>query len=96
VKESIDVLIQAVPKNMDSQLIEQGLKELPEIDEVGHFHAWTLTDDTIIATVHVTPAIEQDPILLPAIVARWLKENHAVNHVTVQVDPRGKLQKLHL
>ena len=93
VTDSITVLMQAVPRGIEAGSVETGLAALTEISEAGHFHAWTLTDDTIVATIHVTPAENTDPLSLPQLVAGWLKERYAIDHVTVQVDPPGSLVK---
>ncbi|MGX5636892.1 cation diffusion facilitator family transporter [Brevundimonas diminuta ATCC 11568] len=93
VKESLRVLLQAVPRGLDARRAEADLAALAEIDEAGHFHAWTLTDDTVVATIHVTPGPGVDPLLLPGLVADWLKAHHAIDHVTVQVDPPGALRR---
>ena len=93
VTDSITVLMQAVPRGIKARSVETGLAALTEISEAGHFHAWTLTDDTIVATIHVTPAENTDPLSLPQLVAGWLKERYAIDHVTVQVDPPGSLMK---
>lgn len=85
--------MQAVPRGLDARKVEDGLAALPEIAEAGHFHAWTLTDDTIVATVHVTPETNSDPLALPSVVVRWLKREYAIDHVTVQVDAPGTLQR---
>ena len=91
ISDSIRVLMQAVPRGIDAREVEAGLMVLPEISEVGHFHAWTLTDDTIVATIHVSPAANVDPLSLPGLVADRLKARYAIDHVTVQVDPPGAL-----
>lgn len=93
VTESIQVLLQAVPRGLDARKAEAELTELPEIAEAGHFHAWTLTDDTVVATLHVSPASGADPLALPTLVARWLKDRYEIDHVTVQVDAPGQLQQ---
>ena len=93
VSESIRVLLQAVPRGLYASNVERELSELPEVEEAGHFHAWTLTDDTVVATVHVTPAPGGDPLQLPPAIRAWLKERYAIDHVTVQVDPRGALRR---
>jgi len=92
VRDSLRVLLQAVPRGLDAREAEKTLAaELPQVAEAGHFHAWTLTDDTVVATVHVTPAPGIDPLELPALVANWLKTRHDIDHVTVQVDPPGEI-----
>ena len=95
VSESIRVLLQAVPQGVDAVEAERGLADLPEIAEAGHFHAWTLTDESAIATVHVSPAPGVDPLLLPPLVADWLKQRYAIDHVTVPVDPPGRPFRRH-
>ena len=89
--ESVLVLLQAVPRGLDAKAAERDIASLPDIAEAGHFHAWTLTDERIVATIHVTPAPGVDPLALPALVAARLLERHAIAHTTVQVDPPGSI-----
>lgn len=95
VAESIHILLQAVPQGVDAKDAERGLLELPQIAEAGHFHAWTLSDESAVATVHVSAAQGIDPLSLPPLVSGWLKDRYAIDHVTVQVDPRGQLEREH-
>lgn len=95
VSDSIRVLLQATPKGIRADEIEAGLRSLPGVSEAGHFHAWTLTDESIVATVHVSPAEGVDPLSLPPVVAAWLKAKGSIDHVTVQVDPPGALVARH-
>ncbi len=92
--ESVLVLLQAVPRGLDTQAAERDVLSLPGVAEVGHFHAWTLTDERTVATVHVTPAPGVDPLTLPALVAARLLERHAIAHTTVQVDPPGSIASM--
>ena len=95
VSESLRVLLQAVPQGVDARVAEAGLAELPEVAEAWHFHAWTLTDESSVATVHVSPAPGVDPLQLPALVSAWLHDRYAIDHVTVQVDPPGQRGREH-
>lgn len=91
VADSLRVLLQAVPQGLDINAAEHDVRQLPGVAEAGHFHAWTLTDDSIVATIHVTPQAGADPLTLPALVAARLREHYAIDHVTVQVDPPGSI-----
>ncbi len=95
VSDSVHVLLQATPKGLDIAAAERELADLPGVAEAGHLHVWTLTDETSVATVHVSPAPGAEPLDLPALVAGWLKERYAIDHVTVQVDPPGGLLRNH-
>lgn len=89
VSDSIRVLLQAVPRGLDARAAEADLATLPGVAEAGHLHAWTLSDESSVATVHVAPTPGADPLTLPALVAARLRERYAIDHVTVQVDPAG-------
>lgn len=89
ISDSLRVLLQAVPQGLDARAAEADLATLPGIAAAGHFHAWVLTDNSSVATVHVTPAQGVDPLTLPELVVRRLHDRYDIDHVTVQVDPPG-------
>lgn len=89
VSDSIRVLLQAVPRGIDSLIAEERLQTLHGIAAAGHFHAWTLSDESCVATVHVVPSLGTDPLTLPMLVSSHLKTLYSIDHVTVQVDPPG-------
>lgn len=91
VSDSLRVLLQATPRGVDAAQAETGIRSLPGVAEAGHFHAWTLADETIVATVHVSARPDADPLALPPVVSDWLKGRYGIEHVTVQVDPLGQL-----
>lgn len=91
VSDAIRVLLQAVPRGLDVKAAEAEIATLPGVAEAGHFHAWTLTDESVVATIHVTPEPGIDPLTLPPLVAGHLGQQFAIDHVTVQVDPPGQI-----
>ena len=91
VRASTAVLLQTVPPHIDLGHVRRDIAALPGVAEVGHLHAWTLTDDSVIATLHVTPGNGANPLSLPGAIAVLLREHHRIDHVTVQVDPPGAL-----
>ena len=95
VADSIRVLLQAAPAGLETRAVESDLATLAGVAEATHLHAWTLTDNTVVATVHVTPASGTDPLTLPALVAARLAERHGIAHATVQVDPPGGITPMH-
>lgn len=87
VSDSLRVLLQAVPQGVDARAAEADLATLPGIASAVHFHAWVLTDNSTVATVHVTPSPGADPLTLPELIVNRLHELFDIDHVTVQVDP---------
>ncbi|AXC48488.1 cation transporter [Paracoccus suum] len=91
VRDAIDVLLQATPRGVDAASAEAEVATLGGVAEAGHFHAWTLTDEQSIATIHVCPDGSVDPLQLPQIVTAHLRQRYSIDHVTVQVDPPGRI-----
>ncbi|EFH12945.1 cation diffusion facilitator family transporter [Pseudoroseomonas cervicalis] len=91
VTESLQVLLQAMPRGLDGAAVEQDVLSVPGVAEAGHFHAWTLSDHSVVATLHVAPTPGADPLALPSAVAARLHAMHGIDHVTVQVDPPGRI-----
>ncbi|MDO5610451.1 MAG: cation diffusion facilitator family transporter [Pseudomonadota bacterium] len=91
VKDSLRVLMQATPPGIDAEAIETLLRQHPDIEQAAHAHAWTLTDQSTVATVHVSAADGVDPLGLPETVAELLRERFGIDHVTVQPHPTGGL-----
>lgn len=94
-KDSLHVLLQAAPPGLDTQAAETSLLSVPGVAEAGHLHVWTLADDSLVATVHVSPQPGIDPLVLPARVTETLRHKYSIQHVTVQVDPFGQLSSSH-
>ncbi|MFL1462575.1 cation diffusion facilitator family transporter [Roseococcus sp. DSY-14] len=91
VADSIRVLLQAAPRGLDPAAVAATVAAVPGVAEVGHLHVWTLTDDTLVATLHVAPAPGADPAALPTLVAAALERAHGIGHATVQVDRPGSI-----
>lgn len=89
VRHSVGVLLQATPQGVDARKVEAEVAALPGVAEAGHFHAWTLTDERSVATIHVSADPGTDPLDLPARVASHLEGEYKIDHVTVQVDRPG-------
>ena len=87
VVDAVQVLLQASPTNVDAPTIEHAVQQLDGVAQAGHLHVWTLTDNVMVATLHVTPKAGVDPLTLPAHVSHYLREHWGFTHITVQVDP---------
>lgn len=88
---SVFVLLQRTPAHLDAAAVAADLRTLPGVAEVAHLHAWTLADEQVVATLHVAPSAGADPLGLPPLVARRLRERHGVDHATVEVNAPGAI-----
>jgi cobalt-zinc-cadmium efflux system protein len=42
-KQAVEILMQGTPEDLDLTEVKEALEDLPEIDNIHHVHAWTLT-----------------------------------------------------
>lgn len=91
VAESVFVLLQATPAGLDPDAVLDDVRTVPGVAEAAHFHAWTLTDNRRVATIHVSPAPGADGLTLPRLIAARLAERHGIQHATVEVNAPGAI-----
>jgi cobalt-zinc-cadmium efflux system protein len=87
VKSSSQILLEGTPAGLDIDGLSADLvASLPEVAEVHHVHAWSLTAEQPLVTLHVRCAPDSDPsLIIPAINER-LKKRYGITHSTIQVD----------
>ena len=87
IRKSSHILLQGTPKGIDLPEIATGLKEsLPSIQAVHHIHAWTLTGEDRLLTMHVVPHERVNAIHLIPEVRQVLKQKFGIDHATIELD----------
>ncbi|PWF55105.1 cation diffusion facilitator family transporter [Massilia glaciei] len=85
-RESLRMVLAAVPDNVDLPAVEQFLRELPGVSEVHDLHIWAMSTTEAALTAHlVMPAGYPGDGTIDAIVAR-LRNDFAIHHSTLQVE----------
>ena len=88
-KESVTILMQMTPSELDVSEIEKRLHQMKEIDNVHHIHVWNLTDKQIHFECHLVlqedlRVSETNRIL--EMVQKTLHDEFGVEHVTIQLE----------
>jgi cobalt-zinc-cadmium efflux system protein len=86
VRESVDVLLEAVPSHIDVAAVRQAMLELPAVRDVHDLHVWTLTSRWVALSAHAVvadPADNQD--VLDAI-RDCMERRFGIRHVTIQIE----------
>lgn len=87
VTETVDILMQAVPKNIDIELIKQQIELLPHIDNIHHVHVWKLNDTQIHFEAHINVKNNIDMLTMMQVhqnAETLLKQKFGIEHVTLQ------------
>jgi cobalt-zinc-cadmium efflux system protein len=82
------VLMEGTPEGFDAAALRADLiAVVPGVTDVHHVHAWMLTAERPLVTLHVRLAPSADPNRTLAAIKRRLKDEFGITHSTVQVDP---------
>lgn len=85
-KESVNILMEAKPSNIDSEQVVSVLKSIDGVEDVHDLHIWMITSDFSVMTVHlrVNPESDRDLILEKA--KNLINKEFGIKHVTIQLE----------
>lgn len=82
--EAIDILMEAVPRELDVRAIEETIGGTPGVTGVHDLHVWSISEGFAAITVHVVLDGAHHGTEVAASVADRVRRTHGVEHVTVQ------------
>jgi cobalt-zinc-cadmium efflux system protein len=90
VRESVDVLMEAVPAHVDLERLQATLERVPGTLEVHDLHVWSLTTGHCALSAHavVDGSVPGDDML--ARMASVCAREFQVDHVTIQLEQRNR------
>jgi cobalt-zinc-cadmium efflux system protein len=88
VRESSDILLEAVPKHIQMDKVIETLKSAPGVDDVHDIHIWTITSGIYALSAHLL--IQDQMVSRSAEVVRTitqnLNKNFSITHTTLQIE----------
>ena len=86
VRESVDVLLEAVPPHIELAAVRRAIDEIPGVLEVHDLHVWTLTSGFLAMSGHaVVRGPEHNQRVLAEIHNR-MRDSFGISHITVQLE----------
>jgi len=87
VRSSSHILLEGSPEGFDAKALgDDLLANVPSVLDVHHIHAWSLTSEDCMVTLHIRCKPEADnALVIPAINER-LKSQFKITHSTIQID----------
>jgi len=85
-RDSAQVLLEGTPPGFDAAAVERELAGLPNVRSVHHIHAWSLTGEAPIVTLHADCDDGADRQVILESVTGTLRRRFGVEHVTVQLE----------
>ncbi|HEX3086593.1 MAG TPA: cation diffusion facilitator family transporter, partial [Pyrinomonadaceae bacterium] len=90
-QESVNVLLESIPKGMDMDLVEQTIAGVPGVLAVHDLHVWTIGSGIIACSCHIAvgeQSVRSGQDVLRA-VNQELKHHFGISHSTIQVEVEG-------
>ena len=90
-KESVNVLLEAIPAGMNMNEVEQTIARVHGVLEVHDLHVWTIGSGMICCSCHVMvneQSVRSGENVLRTVTEK-LKANFGIDHTTIQVEVEG-------
>jgi len=88
-KDSVNILMQSTPQNLDLELIKKEIELLPEILNVHHLHAWNLSENELHFEGHIDLLRDLKVSNTDEIrhrIEKLLSDKYHITHVTLQME----------
>jgi len=95
VLESVHILLEGVPKKINTQKIKESFQKIQGVVEVFDLHVWMVSSGLISLSCHVTTRSEGASTEILRKLESILKTDFDIHHSTIQLEPEGFHQKEH-
>jgi cobalt-zinc-cadmium efflux system protein len=93
VKESLSVLMQAVPKGIRLEDVQRCLEEVEGVSKVHDLHVWAVTSDLFTLSAHAVVENGGDFHQVLNGIEEVLKERFNIEHTTIQLETESREEK---
>jgi len=88
-KDAGHILLEGAPGDLDIREVQKDLETtIPEVESVHHVHAWSLTEDRRLMTLHARVSDCAPPERVAAAIKERLRQSYGVVHATVEIEHR--------
>jgi cobalt-zinc-cadmium efflux system protein len=89
-REAIDVLLEATPKNIDTTKVRAHILEAPGVRDVHDLHAWTITSGLNVVSAHVIVDEGAKSAEVLDALCRCLSTQFDIEHSTFQLETQDR------
>jgi cobalt-zinc-cadmium efflux system protein len=93
VKESVSVLMQAVPKGIRLDEVRQTIEQVDGVSNVHDLHVWAVTSDIFTLSAHAVVETGWDHHQVLNGIEVTLKERFRIEHTTIQLESESREEK---
>jgi cobalt-zinc-cadmium efflux system protein len=93
VRDSLSVLMQAVPKGIRLEEVRQTIEAVEGVSEVHDLHVWAVTSDIFTLSAHAVVENGGDFHEVLNGIEETLKERYNIEHITIQLEIESREEK---
>jgi cobalt-zinc-cadmium efflux system protein len=88
VRESADVLLEAVPKHVETSQVIDSIRGIPGVNEVHDIHIWTITSNVYALSAHlvIDDQMVSKSMDIVGMVRQELAKRYNISHTTLQLE----------
>ena len=86
IKESVDILMQSVPKGIDVEEVRRALEQISGVIKVHDLHVWSVTSGVFTLSAHAVITPDGDPHIILDRIEDKLKNQFFIEHTTIQLE----------
>jgi cobalt-zinc-cadmium efflux system protein len=80
------ILLEGSPSGFDTKAVERELGDIPDVCDIHHVQAWSLTGEKVMVTLHAQINEGADGEVALSEVTKLLHQRFGVEHATVQIE----------
>jgi len=86
IRESLHILLDNVPKDLDLNKVRKAIEKIPNVRNVHHLHAWSLTSGKNILSAHVLVTNFAEGERTQSNIQQLLRQNFNIYFSTIQIE----------
>jgi cobalt-zinc-cadmium efflux system protein len=86
IRDSINILMESVPKHLDPMLIRKQLLVCDGVANIHDLHIWSIGSQSHALSAHIVVSQHKDPSLVRSRVEEVLKKQFDLDHTTLQIE----------
>jgi cobalt-zinc-cadmium efflux system protein len=87
IAEAGHILLEAAPRGLDVEAMRDDLvSAVPGVEDVHHVHAWSLTQDRPMVTLHAKIADMARASEISMLIKSRLRQRYGIDHATVEIE----------
>lgn len=89
-RDTTNVLLEGVPGGLVLAEVRSAIAEVDGVEGLHDLHVWSMSNDDVSCTVHVTLVQGSDPDAVRQAVTKMIDERFSIEHTTVQTEGAGE------